>query len=188
MKQVVSVLSLLLCSVAAFGQQSTASSDPATQEQVNRIFQLLNIDSQMAAMSGAMKQQSLAMVMLKLKKQRPDAPPAMVAEIGAAYDEMFTGLFKTISGSLISEVMAPVYEKHLTRAEADAVIAFYASPEGQSFIKKAPAITVEAMQSFMPRMQEQMGGLTDKFKVRMDAIMAKYKQGESKQEVVSDQQ
>jgi hypothetical protein len=62
MKQVVSVLSLLLCSVAAFGQQSTASSDPATQEQVNRIFQLLNIDSQMAAMSGAMKQQSLAMV------------------------------------------------------------------------------------------------------------------------------
>jgi hypothetical protein len=178
--KVVSVLALLLCSVAAFGQQSTANPDPATPEQVNRIFQLLNIDSQMADMSGAMKQQSLAMVMQELKEQRPDAPAAMIAEVGAAYDEMFTEFFKTVSGGLISSVMGPVYQKHLTRAEANAVIAFYSSPEGQSFTKKAPSMGVEAMQAFMPRLQDQMSGLTDKFKARMDVIAAKYKAGEAK--------
>lgn len=180
MKSVVSVLALLLCSVAAFGQQSSANPDPATPEQVSRIFQLLNIDSQMTAMSAAMKQQSLATVLEELKKHHPNAPPAMIDEVGAAYEEMFTEFFKTVSGGLITSVMGPVYRKHLTRAEADGVIAFYSSPEGQSFTKKAPAMGVEAMQAFMPRLQDQMSGLSDRFKARMDVIAAKYMAGDER--------
>jgi hypothetical protein len=175
MKRAVVVLAVLLCSIAGFAQQPSSNPDPATPEQVTRIFKLLDIDTQMKAMSGAMKQQTLAMAMKELKKQHPEAPPAMIAEVQAAYEEMFAGMFNTMSGSLLSEIIGPVYQKHLSRAEADAVINFYSSPEGQSFMKKGPVIMVEAMQTMMPKLQEQMAGLGDQFKVRMEAIMAKYK-------------
>jgi hypothetical protein len=180
MNRALVVLAVLFCSLAGFAQQPASNPDPATPEQVGRIFQLLNLDSQMKAISGPMRQQALAMSMQELKKQHPDAPPDMISEVQSAFDEMFTGTFNTISGKLITDTMGPVYQKYLTRAEADAVIAFYTSAEGQSFMKKAPVITVEAMQTIMPKMQEQMASLNQQFKVRMEAIMAKYKQVEAK--------
>lgn len=166
-------LLILAVAVVSFAQQPVKS-DPATPEQITKMFQLLNIDAQMAATSAGMKQQMIAMTLEDVKKRKPDAPPAMLTEVSEAYGEMFTEMFKTFSGKMLMDVIGPVYQKHLTRAEADAVIAFYSSPEGKSFLEKMPAISIAAMQAMMPRMQEQLEPLGAKFKVRLDEIMAKY--------------
>ncbi len=43
--------------------------------------------------------------------------------------------------------MVPVYEKHLTKGEVDALVAFYSDPKGQKILNEMPAMTSEAMQA-----------------------------------------
>lgn len=45
------------------------------------------------------------------------------------------------------ELMVPIYKKHLTEEEIDAITEFYASEIGQKMIQKFPMITQESMQA-----------------------------------------
>ncbi len=157
-----------------FAQQTTDNHDPASKEQASRLVELMNLKGQMAGMSTGMKQAMLPNLIEEFKKQIPDAPPAAISELTAAYDEMFTEMFKSFSATEMESALVQIYQKHLTRAEADAAIAFYASPEGQSFLNKAPIMGTEAMQAIMPKLKAQTEQLGQKFQARMEEIKKKY--------------
>ena len=44
------------------------------------------------------------------------------------------------------EMLVPVYSKHLTEEDLQAVIEFYSTPTGKKFAEKTPLITQESMQ------------------------------------------
>jgi len=52
--------------------------------------------------------------------------------------------------------IAPIYQKHLTRGDVDALIAFYSTPTGQKLLKEMPEISAEAMQIMMPMLRKRM--------------------------------
>jgi len=44
------------------------------------------------------------------------------------------------------ELVIPIYKKHISEDELDAIISFYKSSAGQSYLKKSPLIMNESMQ------------------------------------------
>ena len=58
--------------------------------------------------------------------------------------------------------MIPVYQKHLSKSDVDAMIGFYSSPTGQKILSELPAITAEGMQAMQPRMRKVMDETSDR--------------------------
>lgn len=80
---------------------------------------------------------ALDQMITMFKQQRSNAP-------GEFWDEFATEINKDAFGKL-TELMVPVYQKHLTEADLRELIAFYETPVGKKFAEKAPLITREAM-------------------------------------------
>jgi len=72
------------------------------------------------------------------KTQKSNVPEEFWTEMGAE-------MVKTSMTDLV-DMLAPVYEKHLTLADINGLIAFYQSPIGKKFAEKTPFITQESMQ------------------------------------------
>ena len=58
--------------------------------------------------------------------------------------------------------MIPIYQRHLTKTDLDAVIAFYSSPVGQRLLKETPVITSEAMKAGQDIMLKKVPDLTQR--------------------------
>jgi len=58
--------------------------------------------------------------------------------------------------------MIPVYQRHLSKSDVDAMIGFYSTPTGQKMIREMPAIAAEGMQAMQPRLLKQMDEAKEK--------------------------
>jgi hypothetical protein len=56
--------------------------------------------------------------------------------------------------------MIPIYQRHFSKTDIDAMSVFYASPTGQKMMREMPALTSESMQVSYARMQKQMDAMT----------------------------
>ena len=65
---------------------------------------------------------------------------------GEVWKEFETELLATSVDDLVN-MLAPVYEKHMTENDLNEVIKFYNSPVGKKLAEKTPAITEESMQA-----------------------------------------
>jgi len=52
--------------------------------------------------------------------------------------------------------MIPIYQRHFSKTDIDAMSNFYGSQTGQKMMREMPALTTEAMQASYARMQKQM--------------------------------
>lgn len=119
----------LLMATPAFAQEarSEAAATAAKEKKVRTLLEL----------SGASKQGRQVMdAMLAQFEQMPDLPKGFIDE------------FKRIAKpSDLVELIVPVYSKHLTEVDLDALIEFYKSPVGRRFVAAQPEITRESMEA-----------------------------------------
>ena len=73
--------------------------------------------------------------------------------------------------------MIPVYQKHLTKSDVQALISFYSTPTGQKMLRELPAMTAEGMQAVYPRIQKQMDETMRKVEQMEDEERQKKPQG-----------
>ncbi len=131
----------LVAPVCATAQQSSAS-DVADKADILKFLDLIPAKAQMAlALDGMTKQIRLGAEQ-GFKEKVPDATPAQLAKV----DQLFDGFFKSFPVEEMEEAVIPVYQKHLTKADLAAIIAFYSSPAGQKVLNEMPAIMSESMQ------------------------------------------
>jgi uncharacterized protein len=150
-----SVILLLFAAIAPLLAQSDA---PATREDVVKLFDVMEIRDQMRmVMESALKQQR-AMIRENLKKHSPEITEEELARMDRASADIMKDL--PLDGMI--DDMIPVYQKHLTHADVDAMSAFYASPTGQKLLREMPAMTTESMQAAAPRIQAMMDKVMDR--------------------------
>ena len=135
----------------------------ATKEQLARLFEVMRIKQQLAASTRTMPalvQQQFQEQLQQMQKDNPqlaslteEQQQAMKALMGKFMERAMT-LYG--SDEMIAD-MTSLYQKHLSRTDADATIAFYSTPAGQHLLDMLPAI----MQEFMPTvMQKTQGRIT----------------------------
>ena len=120
-----------------------ANSEVPTKEEVLKFLDLMHAKAQMVLVMQGMISEMKKGAEQGFKSEIPDASPEQVAKV----DALFDGIYESIPLDQMIDAIVPIYQKHLTRSDLTAVIAFYSSAPGQKILKELPAITAEAMQA-----------------------------------------
>jgi uncharacterized protein len=166
MKPPALLLSLfLLLPPVCLGQQ-TAAGAPASKEDVMKLFEVMHIRDMMKQVMDIAMKQSRQLARSQMKKDFPNMPPDQAAQMDRMMDDMFSGL----PIEQLLQNMVPVYQKHFTKGDMDAILAFYSSSSGQKFIKETPAITQESMQASYGLLQQYMQTTMQKVRQRAEQM------------------
>ena len=160
------VLFLLAASFPAAAQQNPADA-PATKEDIERYLQIMHSREMMGNVADAMAKPMRQMVHEQYQKQKDKLPPDFEARMTKMMDDMF----KSMPWDEMLDAMVPVYEKHFTKGDVDALVAFYSTPTGQKLIKETPAIMAESMQNIMPLLRKEMETMNQRLQQEIEAML-----------------
>jgi len=158
MKRCVISLALILAPACCltFGQQ--AGDAPPTREDILKLFDVMHIREQMKQVMNQVTKQMKSMAHDQIKKRNPEVTDEEIAKL----DRMSGELLKDMPIDGMLDDMVPVYQKHLTKSDVDAMVGFYSSPTGQKILGEMPAMTAEGMQAMQPRLRKIMDETTEK--------------------------
>ncbi len=171
------LLATLLCFCAggiAFAQQADSDA-PATKEDVQRYLDVMHSREMMAQMVDAMARPMHQMIHEEYLKDKDKLP----ADFEARTNKMMDEWMKSFPWDELLQSMVPVYQKHLTKGDINAIVAFYSAPAGQKLLREMPAMMAEAMESMMPLLRKQMDAMTERIQQEV-AQMTKESKGAAK--------
>lgn len=138
----------------------------ASREQLKKLFEVMRLRQQfedMMKMLPGVVQQQLRAQMDQLKASMPGAN-RMDSEQNKAMDRLMNKYMEKAAtlypvDEMIDDAIS-VYQRHMSREDADAYLAFFSSPPGQHFLDAQPAIMKEYMPIAMERAQRRTQALT----------------------------
>ncbi len=156
----------ILCMAVAGLARADGAVTPPSRDEVLKFMDVLHIKSQLNQyFDGVVKQAKLG-AQEGFRQKMPRATPAQLAEVGKVAEEMF----RDMPVDEMVEAMVPIYQKHLTQADLEQILAFYASPVGQKLQREQPAMTQEGMQAGGEIGRRRIGVMIE----RLDAFVAKF--------------
>ncbi len=166
------ILVFLLFGSISFAQQSPSDA-PASKEDIEKYLDTMHVRDMMKTMMDAVTKQMRQITHDQLKKQ-PNLPPDAEARV----DKMTDDMVKNLPIDELIQAMIPVYQKHLTKGDVDALVVFYSSPTGQKVLKEMPAMTSEAMRASSGIIQKVMAQAEERVQTEI-AQMQKETEGNS---------
>jgi uncharacterized protein len=159
----------LVCATVGVAQQAP-SDVPATKEDIQRLFEVMHSREMTTKMLDAMLKPMHEMIHEQFLKSKDQLPPDFEARMNKMIDDMM----RSFPLDQMLDAMVPVYQKHLTRADVNAMIVFYGSPTGQKLLTDMPAIMAEAMQSMMPILQKQVDAMNQRVQQEVAEMIKQY--------------
>jgi hypothetical protein len=153
--------SLLFACLIAFsmcaGAQTTVSiaPDAASREDVQKLFDVMASREQMAQMMQKVFAQARTLNRDEIKKRHPDITAAQLASMDRQSEE----LLKNFPLDEMLSDMIPIYQRHFTKTEIDALSTFFSSPAGQKYLHEVPAVTAETMRAVYPRIEAEVDAM-----------------------------
>jgi hypothetical protein len=158
MKHCLVLLALILATTYITLGQPAAVDTLASREDIRKLFDVMHIRDQIEQVMDQVLKQMKSMNHEQIKKHSPEITDEEIAKLDAMSDQFLKDV--PIDGML--DDMVPVYQKHLTKADVDAMVGFYSGPTGQKILMEMPAMTAEGMQAMQPRMRKMMDEVTEK--------------------------
>jgi hypothetical protein len=155
----------LALSAAALAQN--AADTPATKEEVEKYFQAVHSHDVMLKMMEAMSKPMRQMTHEQCEKDKDKLP----ADCEARLNKMMDDMWKSMPFDEMMEAMVPAYQKHFTKGDMDALIAFYSTPTGQKTLQELPAVMAESMESMMPIMRKSIDKMTERTQRQIAEMM-----------------
>jgi hypothetical protein len=164
------------------GQTTLASEEivpvaqQATKEQLKKLFEVMRLRQQFEEtmkMLPSVVQQQLRLQMGQLTASMPDRKqmtPEQRKELDTVmnrYMEMAATPYPV--DEMIVDAIS-VYQRHMTREDADAYITFFSSPPGQHFLDAQPAI----MKEYMPIAMERAQRRTQELTLELSTVLAEF--------------
>ena len=157
-------LSLSLCFVLGLSALAQSGDDaPASKEDIEKYLQTMHSHEMMANMVDAMMKPLHQMSHEQCLKDKGKLPPDCEERMNKFMD----GMMKDMPWNEIMDSMVPVYQKHFTKGEMEALTTFYSSPTGQKILKEMPGIMADSMQNMMPIMRKSIDQMTNRLQDQM---------------------
>ena len=149
------------------GAQTTVSiaPDAASKEDVKKLFDVMASREQISQMMQQLFTQMRNLNREQIKKRRPEVTDRDLARM----DRESEDLLKNFPLDEMLSDMIPVYQRHFTKSEIDALTGFYSSPAGQKFLHEMPAVTAETMQAVYPRIQTEVDAVLKRAEEKSDS-------------------
>ena len=175
---------IFLFSVSVLAQKPPASTSPAksqpspsptsqaqtgnvaSREQIMKLLELLQVPDSLAMTMDAMKEQMKVGALQMFREKVNNPSPEQIKSVDAIVDDEF----KKIGMEDLIEDVVPIYQKHLTRSDVEAVIKFYSSPVGQKIRREQPAMARESLQATSAGQRSKMELLLAKLDLRIDQL------------------
>jgi len=153
---------------------SISPADQPTKEQLAKLFEVMHLHDQMQNMMKMIP----AVVSQQVKTQMSQIMGKLAP--GSQLTEEQQTRLSTLMNKYISKAMTvytpddmiadmtTVYQHHISRADVDALIAFYGSPAGRHLLDAQPAIMKEYMPIVMQRQQKATDALTDEMRSELE--------------------
>src|SRR5579863_56709 len=138
--------------------------DAASKEDIKKLFDVMLSHDQMTQMMQQLFAQMQNMSREQIKKKHPDITDSELASM----DHESQDLIKHFPLEEMLDDMVPVYQKHFTKSDIDAMTAFYSSPAGQKFLHEMPEVTSESMRAVYPRIQEAIDAALKRAQTKTD--------------------
>jgi len=148
------VISFILC-VPAFAQQNPADA-PATQADVEKYLDVMHSREMANQMIEAMAKPMQQMLHEQYLRHQDLLPPDYETKL----NKMVQDMLKEMPWEEMMQAMVPAYQKHFTKGDMDALIAFYSTPTGQKILREMPGLMADSMQVMMPRMEQYIEKVT----------------------------
>jgi len=174
MRRILLAAALGFCTpLLGFAQQTaqTASDAPATKEDIQKYLDVMHSREMMAKMVDAMSAPMHKMLHEQFLKDKDKLPPDFEDRMARMIDDSM----KSFPWDEMLDSMVPVYQKHLTKGDVSALIAFYSTPTGQKLLRDMPAIMQEAMENMMPLLQRQMDAMNARVRQEVAQMMKDFK-------------
>ncbi len=164
------VAAILCVSFAYSGlAQDTGANAPASKEDVERYLQAVHSHDMMQKIMETMAKSMQQMTHERYLKDKDKLPP----DFEARTNKMMNDMMKDMPFDEMMQAMVPTYQKHFTKGDIDALVAFYTSPTGQKLLRETPAITGEAMTAMMPILRQHMDAMSRRLQQQTDEMMKK---------------
>jgi hypothetical protein len=146
----------LIIVLATSGLLAQTSDPPATHEDIAKLFDTMKIRSQLQMVVDATSKQQREIMHDSLRKNAPQLTEKELSHLDQEMDDVMKEVAKDLPIEGLLDDMIPIYQKHLTKSDVEAMNVFYSSPTGQKLLREMPAMTAESMQAATPRMQAVM--------------------------------
>jgi hypothetical protein len=186
MRAQIAVLIVVLFSFSALAQKQPAPAPPAkpntqtqakatnaatgnvaSREQIMKLLDLLQVPDSLALTLDAMKEQMKIGALQAFREKVENPSPEQINSVNAIVDDEFK---KIGMEDLIKDVV-PIYQKHLSRSDVEAVIRFYSSPVGQKIRREQPAMARESLQATAAGQRGKMELLLAKLDLRIEQLI-----------------
>lgn len=172
-KKLLCAVVLCMCLGGGGVAQQNAADAPASKEDVERYLQVMHSREMMSKMVDAMSKPLHDMIHQQYSKNQDNLPADFEARMNKRMDEML----KSFPWNDLIDAMVPVYQKHFTKGDLDALVTFYGTTTGQKVLRELPAISAESMQHMMPMLQSSIENMQ---KGLQEDITAMVKDSQSK--------
>ena len=140
---------------------------PPSAEQVMELLELLQVRDSLQVTLDAVKKQMRNSAEDQFREKILNPSPEQLKSVQAIVDDAFGDLS---ADDMIKDVV-PVYQKHLTRSDVRALVAFYSSPAGQKILREQPAMIRESMQAAGASQQKKMEKVLAKLDLRVQQLI-----------------
>ena len=149
-------LSTAFASPAFAAEPAPAPQQQASAADIDRLLEVMDMETMMAGMMAQMSTLQGQMVDEAFGKDLSDADRKRMQSVTARTQALVD---KSMSWTAIEPIIRKVYLQLFSKAEVDAMIAFYGSAEGASILRKSPqamTLTMQEMQPLMMRLMEDI--------------------------------
>lgn len=149
----------------------------ATKEQIARLFEVMRIREQLNTTMKAIPQiiqQQLQSQMANMEAKLPEgsrATPEQQAKMNELLSKYLQRASTMYTPDEIVADIAGIYQRHMSKADTDAYIAFYTSPAGQHLLDAQPAIMQEYMPMVMRRVQSDSQKLNEEMQKDIEDLI-----------------
>jgi uncharacterized protein len=138
-----------------------------TTAQVLKLLALLRVRDDLQATLDNLKQQMQREAEAAFREKIPNPSPAQLESLSGIVDQSFG----EVSLDDLIHDLVPVYQRHLTRSDVEALVAFYGSPPGQKILNEQPAMIRESMQAAASNQQKRMELILAKMELRIQQLI-----------------
>jgi uncharacterized protein len=150
---------------------SAQNANSPSGEDVKKFIEVMRIERQLTTMMQIMTNAAKQGARQGFLQKMPNATPEQLADIESIADVMFADF-------PINDILAdivPIYQKHVSKSDLQAITEFYSSPVGQRFLDNQPQMMQEMGAVSATRMQKRLGGILEKLDARMNELAEKWK-------------
>jgi uncharacterized protein len=158
---------IVLSSSAAMGQAQPAPADTASKEEVVKFLELTQARDRVVQMLEGMAKQARIGAEQGFRMKVPDATPEQIKRV----DELSDTVFAEFSPDELIDAIVPIYQKHLSKSDLEAIVAFYSSHAGQKVLKEMPGIMSESMEVGGQIGRSKMESVNRKIEEQLDAMV-----------------